>query len=239
MMADDEPAAAVALATKTIDPQVLLAISGFVNTEARAVERWAASLTAALADDLKESSADDQWDAVLAILNHCGVLSRVFWPSSLRRCTRACCLDRETPEEQAAAAAAKHRGKALRKLFLPRPNRSAFNPGSRDPRNAVEHWDSKLDDKGWYADSIGKAIWGIWIGPASELPADVYPLRFFDPESYTVRVGRYDDLPIRPLIAEGAQVYERFCRIIPALKAAAGLGGCSDRTTGALAPGVT
>jgi hypothetical protein len=172
---------------ESVTHELLTEIGWMIGQESDSIIRWHRNLRTALVDP--ESEWNDSWDAILAILNHSAVLSRVFWPASKK---------------------ARVRGAFLRQLFEV-PDDSALNENGRALRNTIEHWDERLDDAEW-ATVDGKYHGGLIIGSFGRRP-DSYFLRAYDPEADLVVCGR-SRMPILPLVGEAQRINYRYAQVV-------------------------
>lgn len=173
--------------------ELLKEIGWMIGQESDSIIRWHRKLRTAVDGGPFESEWDDYWDAILAILNHSAVLSRVFWPGSKK-------------------AHVKRRGTFLRQLFEV-PDDSALNEDGRELRNTIEHWDERLDDDEWYRATVGgKHYSGLIIG-SLDLRPESYLVRAYDPEADLVVCGK-SRMPILPLVREAHRMNYRYAQVV-------------------------
>ena len=172
--------------------ELLTEIGWWIGQESDSIIRWHRKLRTAIDGGPFESDWDDYWDAILAILNHSAVLSRVFWPASRK------------PHVVS-------RGAFLRELFVV-PDDSALNEDGRALRNTIEHWDERLDDSEWYRSTVDHHHGGLIIG-ALDLRPDSYLVRAYDPVADLVVCGM-SRMPIWPLALEAARINYRYAQVV-------------------------
>ncbi len=78
----------------------------------------------------------------------------------------------------------------LRSLFK-LDDSSPLGPGSRNVRNAIEHWDEKLQSEKWFERlaPTGKFEHPLYIGSFDELHPESFPIRRYDPSLNLVASG--------------------------------------------------
>jgi hypothetical protein len=184
-----------------MDDVLLAAFGVVINTRCEAIMRAVRRLHDANNPD---SDAEDCWDAIFAILNHAGALSRLFWPPKLPRNPA-----KDTPAQRAR----RQRHLELRAWFKVADD-SRLNVSGRDLRNGIEHWDEDVEE--WLADKVGQQMYDS-IVTSGQVRQDALFIRTFSYRTWTVTYGD-QSLALRPLLAEVGRVHERFGEVRPELR---------------------
>jgi hypothetical protein len=197
-----------------LNHELLTEIGWTIGDESSSVIRWHKRLRAAVNVEPIDSDWDDHWDAILGILNHSAVLSRVFWPATNPRCDCADCMAREKAAERDKRNRLAVRGTFLRSLFNVQDD-SPLNEEGRRLRNSIEHWDERLDgSKRLYREiNAAKGAYKLWIGSLDNVPPGSYPVRAYDPAAEVVACGR-TRMPLRPLAREAYRINEWYAHVV-------------------------
>jgi hypothetical protein len=193
--------------------ELLAEIGWTIGDESASVIRWHKRLRAAINAQPIDSDWDAHWDAILGILNHSAVLSRVFWPDTNPRCACTECLAKEKPGDRNKRERMAVRGTFLRELFKIKDG-SPLNGDGRRARNAIEHWDERLDGRNWYRDiNAAEGAYKLWIGSLEYVPQGSYPVRAYDPDADVVACGR-TRMPLLPLAQEAYLINDWYAHVV-------------------------